>query len=157
MVEKTNAPNYVGIVHNEQTSDGSGLVVLNCNSDGLEGIVRDVLIERTKDSIEWELHYRGKPNDFDYTTVPEYVQRHIKRKDNTFLLDHDEDIIENELGINIQYGDGFMYHVEVYDLKNANSELKSQLAQLEQNKFIFLHEIDGETDLGLKDQFGLIF
>ena len=54
MVEKTNAPNYIGIVHNEQTSDGSGLVVLNCNSDRLEGIVRDVLIHvRNLQSLDW--------------------------------------------------------------------------------------------------------
>jgi len=149
-------PKYLGIVNNELTSDGSGFVVITHSQSELEMVVQGVLSERIKHDLEWELHYQKKePNQVDYSKVPDFVKRHmtISQKGNEFFLEAEGDQYKDEFGLSIECGDGFFYNIEIYDLGGLPSTLKSQLASLEPNKFIYLHEMDNELERGLKKQF----
>lgn len=149
-------PKYLGIVNNELTSDGSGFVVIDCDQNELGTIVQGVLSERIKQDLECELNYQKKElNQVDYSKVPDFVKRHmtISQKRNEFFLEAEGDQYKDEFGLSIECGDGFFYNIEIYDISGLPPTLKSQLASLEPNKFIYLHEMDSELERGLKKQF----
>jgi hypothetical protein len=173
-------PKYLGIVNNEQTSDGSGFVVITRGQDELEDAVQDILCECIKHDLKWELDSQGKqPDEIDCSRLPAFIRKHTKKlreserfnsapahlrnlfekfkAHESYFLEAEEDDYLAEFGLSIEGGEGFLYNVEVYDIQQLPQSLKSQLGSLDPNKFIYLYEMDCELENGLKKEGGISF
>jgi hypothetical protein len=151
-------PKYFACIINEQSSDGNGFVV---TSGDLEKVLKDVFTELIRHDIEFELHYQGKDTEaFDYSKVPEFVEKHFGRSGKRYYMEAEENSYKDELGVEIEYGDGFFYHVDAYDLSRTRADVKARLAKLEANKFIYLyemHSIDSELEEDLREELKIMF
>ncbi|MBI4143787.1 hypothetical protein HY486_00885 [Candidatus Woesearchaeota archaeon] len=153
-------PQYLVIVNNEQTSDGSGFFVVAGDQKKLEETVQEILSERIKEGLEEELRYQERqPDEVDYRKVPDFIKSHLtkSREGKQFSLEAEGDQYQAEFGLSIKTGAGFLYGVEVYDVSGLPAELAAKLASLAPNTFIYLHEMDTDLELELKERLDVVF